>query len=236
MRLRRFAALSPHARSAIPVSLPRMLHFKPDFSPQPTVLCIGAHCDDIEIGCLGTLLELRGRYPALHFHWLILASDAEREAESRRAAEVALGSACSVDVQRFPGSYLPYEGRAVKDYFESVARRLSPELIFTHHLSDRHQDHRLLAELTWNTFRRHQILEYEIPKYEGDLGHPNVYVPLTTAHLTRKLDVGMESFPTQLHRSWFSRDLFQAHLRLRGIECNAASGHAEAFHGRKLLL
>ena len=222
------------ARSLAP--LPGMLHFKPDFPPEPTVLCIGAHCDDIEIGCLGTLFELRARYPRLRFHWVIFASDAEREAESRQAAQRALGEACSVDVQRFAASYLPYEGRAVKDHFETVARRVQPDLIFTHHLSDRHQDHRLLAELTWNTFRRHQVLEYEIPKYEGDLGHPNVYVPLTDATLALKLDVLMESFPTQAHRSWFSRDLYKGHLRLRGIECNAACGHAEAFHARKLVL
>ena len=213
-----------------------MLQLKPDFPSDPTILCLGAHCDDIEIGCLGTLLELRQRYPRSRFHWVIFASDATREAESRQAAERALGTACSVDVQRFAGSYLPYEGRAVKDHFETVARRVAPDLIFTHHLSDRHQDHRLLAELTWNTFRRHLILEYEIPKYEGDLGHPNVFVPLGESCLERKLDILMESFPTQLHRSWFSRDLFRAHLRLRGIECNAASGHAEAFHGRKLSL
>lgn len=216
--------------------VPGMLHFKPDFPPEPIVLCLGAHCDDIEIGCLGTLLELRGRYPRVHFHWVIFAGDDAREVESRQAAQRALGDACSVDVQRFAGSYLPYEGRAVKDHFESVARRISPDLIFTHHLSDRHQDHRLLAELTWNTFRRHQILEYEIPKYEGDLGHPNVYVPLAEATLVHKLDVLLESFPTQAHRSWFSRDLFKGHLRLRGIECNAASGHAEAFHARKIVV
>ena len=213
-----------------------MLHFKPDFPPEPTVLCLGAHCDDIEIGCLGTLLELRGRYPRAHFHWVILAGDDAREAESRQAAQRALGAHCSVEVQRFAGSYLPYEGRAVKDHFESVARRVQPDLIFTHHLADRHQDHRVLAELTWNTFRRHQILEYEIPKYEGDLGHPNVYVPLSETSLAHKLDVLMESFPTQAHRSWFSRDLFKGHLRLRGVECNAASGHAEAFHGRKIVV
>jgi LmbE family N-acetylglucosaminyl deacetylase len=213
-----------------------MLHIKPDFSPTPTVLCFGAHCDDIEIGCLGTLLELQQRHPGMRFHWVIFASDPTREAESRQAAERALGRACTLDVQGFAASYLPYEGRAVKDHFENVARSVTPDLIFTHHLSDRHQDHRLLAELTWNTFRRHLILEYEIPKYEGDLGQPNVYVPLADSNVERKLDVLLESFPTQVHRSWFSRDLFKAHLRLRGIECNATSGHAEAFHGRKLVV
>jgi LmbE family N-acetylglucosaminyl deacetylase len=213
-----------------------MLRLNFDSGSPANVLCLGAHCDDIEIGCSGTLLELQQRNPDIKFHWLIFASDSVRELESRHAAERLLGRApgCAVDVQRFRGSYLPYQGSAVKDYLESVALRLQPDLIFTHHLADRHQDHRLLAELTWNTFRRHLILEYEIPKYEGDLGHPNVYVPLSEAVVQRKVDTLMQSFPSQLHRSWFSRDLFLAHLRVRGIECNSV--YAEAFHGRKLIL
>ena len=215
-----------------------MRKLKLDLTPAATVLCIGAHCDDIEIGCSGALLELQQRTPGLAFHWVIFSSDGEREQESRGAAERMLGAApaCTVDVQRFRGSYLPFEGAAVKDYFETIAARVKPDVVFTHYLEDRHQDHRLLAELTWNTFRRHLILEYEIPKYEGDLGHPNVYVPLAKAVVERKVDMLMESFPSQHQRSWFSRDLFLAHLRLRGIECNAESGFAEAFHARKLTL
>ncbi len=200
-----------------------------------TVLCIGAHCDDIEIGCGGTLLTLAGRHPALRFHWVMFSGDDVREAESRAAATALLGARCTVVVHRFRGSYLPWEGAAVKDEFEATARRLQPDLVFTHHLADRHQDHRLLAELTWNTFRDHAVLEYEIPKYEGDLGHPNLFVPLTTATAARKADVIMASFPSQHTRTWFSRELFLGHLRVRGIECNAPSGYAEAFHARKLV-
>lgn len=215
-----------------------MLKLQLDLGPSATVLCIGAHCDDIEIGCSGTLLELRRRSPGLRVHWVIFAGNDVRGAESRQAAQRLLGPApaCTVDVQQFRESYLPYDGAAVKDYFEAVRARIEPDLVFTHCLADRHQDHRLLAELTWNTFRRHLILEYEIPKYEGDLGHPNVYVPLSDALVERKLDALMESFPSQRHRPWFTRDLFAAQLRLRGIECDAESGFAEAFHARKVIL
>lgn len=204
-----------------------------------TILCIGAHCDDIEIGCGGTLLTLAERYPQAQFQWVIFASEGTREGESREAAQKLLGSRCTVDIQKFRGSYLPFEGAKVKDYFEVVAGRVkasAPEAIFTHCLQDRHQDHKFLAELTWNTFRNHTIFEYEIPKYEGDLGNPNFYVPLTEGTVNRKADMLMESFPTQLSRTWFKRDLFLAHLRLRGIECNSPSGYAEAFHARKLTL
>lgn len=201
-----------------------------------SVLCIGAHCDDIEIGCAGALLELSARHPKAHFHWAIFASDDEREPESRLAAERLLGERCTTHIQRFRASYLKYEGETVKDWFEAALKPLRPDLIFTHYLNDRHQDHNFLAELTWNTFRNHTILEYEIPKYEGDLAHPNVYVPLGDDSVTRKADMLMECFPSQHSRTWFKRDVFLAHLRLRGIECNAASGYAEAFHGRKLVL
>lgn len=201
-----------------------------------TVLCIGAHCDDIEIGCAGALRSLSERYPQARFHWAILAGDNDREPESRRAAERLLGERCTLDVQRFRGSYLRYEGAEVKDYFEAVLKPLAPDLIFTHYLHDRHQDHNFPAELTWNTFRNHTILEYEIPKYEGDLAHPNLYVPLDDKTVTRKVDMLMECFPSQQSRTWFCRDVFLAHMRLRGMECNAPSGYAEAFHGRKLVL
>ncbi len=200
------------------------------------LLCIGAHCDDIEIGCGGTLLTLSRRYPQAHFHWVIFTSDAVRESESQHAAKRLLGDRCSVDVQRFRGSYLPFEGSAIKDYFEVVARRLSPDAIFTHHIDDRHQDHRLLGELAWNTFRNHLIFEYEIPKYEGDLGRPNVFVPLTREDLDAKVDCLLACFPSQRQRSWFTAETFTALARLRGIESGAPSGYAEAFHVRKLCL
>jgi LmbE family N-acetylglucosaminyl deacetylase len=142
-----------------------------------------------------------------------------------------------VDVLRFRGSYLPYEGGAVKDAFEALKARLpNPSLIFTHGLEDRHQDHRLIAELTWNTFRNHLVLEYEIPKFEGDLGHPNVFVPFGREVAERKAQIVTECFPSQSGRSWFTSDLFMGLMRLRGVECVSAGGFAEAFHGRKLTL
>jgi LmbE family N-acetylglucosaminyl deacetylase len=199
------------------------------------VLCLGAHCDDIEIGCAGTLMTLQERHPGSSFAWVIFTQEAGRERESRDAAARIHGpKAATVEVLDYRMSYLPYEGAKVKDRFEDIKVRLQPDLIFTHRLEDRHQDHRLIAELTWNTYRDHLILEYEIPKYEGDLGQPNLYVPLDAAIAARKLEILMTCFPSQTPRAWFSRDLFQAHLRLRGIECNAPSGHAEAFYARKI--
>jgi LmbE family N-acetylglucosaminyl deacetylase len=201
------------------------------------VLCLGAHCDDIEIGCSGTLMTIRERFPGSHFDWVIFTREAERERESRDAAERIHGpGGATVDVLDFRMSYLPFEGARVKEHFEMLKTRVSPDLIFTHRLEDRHQDHRLVAELTWNTFRDHLVLEYEIPKYEGDLGHPNFFVPLSAAIAERKLEVLMNCFPSQSSRAWFRRELFQGHLALRGIECNAMSGSAEAFHARKVCI
>ena len=201
-----------------------------------TVLCIGAHCDDIEIGCGGTLLALRQRAPELAVHWAILSGAGERETESRQAGAHLLGPSLQVSVSDHRNSYFPSEWSAIKDAFERLKTEIEPDLIFAHRLDDRHQDHRVVAELTWNTFRRHTILEYEIPKYEGDLGQPNLYVPLTTAQVDRKLDALMRHFPSQQSRPWFRPEVFRGLLALRGIECNAPSGYAEAFHARKLIM
>jgi LmbE family N-acetylglucosaminyl deacetylase len=202
------------------------------------VLCLGAHSDDIEIGCGGTLIELARRCPQARFQWVVLSADEVREPETRRAAARLHGADARLDVEvaRFRGSYFPSESAAIKDYFEALKVKLEPDLILTHRLEDRHQDHRLVAELTWNTWRSHTILEYEIPKYEGDLGQPGLYVPLAREVVDRKVEALVECFPSQRHRTWFTADLFLAHLRLRGIECNAPSGYAEAFHARKLVL
>jgi LmbE family N-acetylglucosaminyl deacetylase len=202
---------------------------------QLRVLCLGAHCDDIEIGCAGTLMTLQERLPGSRFEWVIFTREGDRESESRSAASRIHGAgAAGVEVLDFRMSYLPYEGAKVKDRFEAIKDRMEPDLIFTHRIEDRHQDHRLIAELTWNTYRNHLILEYEIPKYEGDLGQPNLFVPLDAKIAARKIDMLMTSFPSQASRAWFTRDLFEAHLRLRGIECNSPSGRAEAFHARKV--
>lgn len=202
------------------------------------VLCLGAHCDDIEIGCAGTLMTLQERHPGSSFDWVVFTREDGRDAETRQASGMihAGHAGATVEVLDFRMSYLPFEGAKVKDHFESIKRRIQPSVIFTHRLEDRHQDHRLIAELTWNTFRDHLILEYEIPKYEGDLGQPNLYVPLDAGIATRKLEMLMNCFPSQRSRAWFRKELFEAQLQLRGIECNAPSGRAEAFHARKTIL
>jgi len=215
-----------------------MLRFKPELAANGTVLCLGAHCDDIEIGCGGALVELRERHPHLRFVWVVFSGDTLRERETRAAAAALLGEGAhlSVEVQHFRGSYFPYCGADIKDAFEAVRQRVSPDLVFTHYLADRHQDHRVVAELTWNTFRSHAILEYEIAKYEGDLAHPGLYCPLSTASVDRKVTTLLQCFASQRNHQWFDADLFRGHLRLRGVECNSPTGYAEAFHARKLVL
>ena len=211
-----------------------MLQFQFGTATAPSILLIGAHCDDIEIGCGGTVMQLARRYPAARFVWVTLSSDAQRAAETRAAAARMLEAAREheVRVEEFRGSYFPACIAELKEYFEGL-KALKPDLILTHCRHDLHQDHRITNELTWNTFRDHLILEYEIPKFDGDLGVPNVFFSLTRAELQRKCDVLTECFPSQAKRTWFSRDTFEAIARLRGIECNAPEGFAEAFYGRK---
>ena len=215
-----------------------MLRLKPDLPPDGTILCLGAHSDDIEIGCGGTLIELRARHPQLRFVWVVFSGDDVRERETRTAAAALLGQGAKVTVKvhKFRGSYFPYCGAEIKDEFEALHSSVVPDLVMTHYLADRHQDHRVIAELTWNTFRDHAILEYEIPKYDGDLAHPGVYCPLSPATVDLKVATLLECFPSQRGRQWFDADLFRGHLRLRGVECNSPTRHAEAFHARKLLL
>lgn len=202
------------------------------------VLCLGAHCDDIEIGCGATLAELQREVPGVRFHWVVFSSDEERESETRRAAQALLGPEAVVDIQvaRFRGSFFPGQWAAVKEWLESLRARFEPGLVLTHCLEDRHQDHRVVAELTWNAFRDHPVLEYEIPKFEGDLGRPNLFVPVGADAVERKIATLMECFPSQRHRSWFRAEVFRSLMTLRGVECNAASGFAEAFHSRKFVL
>jgi LmbE family N-acetylglucosaminyl deacetylase len=200
------------------------------------ILCLGAHCDDIEIGCGGSLLRLLGERSGCEVHWVVLASTPTREAETRSSATEFLAAAgrSRVTVEAFRESYFPYEGGAIKDYFERLKADMPLDLIFTHHRHDQHQDHRLIAELTWNTFRDHLIAEYEIPKYEGDLGAPNLFVPLPRTIAQRKVDLILRHYRSQAGRSWFRRETFEAVMSLRGVECNAQEGLAEAFHGRKI--
>jgi LmbE family N-acetylglucosaminyl deacetylase len=201
------------------------------------VLCLGAHCDDLEIGCGGTLLKLvEGRNPPA-FTWVVFSADDTREAEARQSAGVLLARTPNprIVVKRFRDGFLPYEGGLVKDVFEEIKGAVSPDLILTHYRRDLHQDHRLISELTWNTFRNHLILEYEIPKYDGDLGTPNVFVPLDESLCHEKVDLILANFPSQRGKQWFSAELFRSLLRLRGMECNSPSHYAEAFYSRKLL-
>jgi LmbE family N-acetylglucosaminyl deacetylase len=212
------------------------------FGPEPhaplTILCIGAHCDDIEIGCGATILRLLAEHPGSSVYWVVLAGNPRRADEARSAAKAFLEGAghATVEVKTFRESYFPYVGAEIKDYFETLSKATDPHLIFTHYHLDRHQDHRVASELTWNTFRNHLIAEYEIPKYEGDLDRPNTYVALTRAHADRKVDLLMQQFPSQASRHWFRAETFHSLMIVRGNEAVAAEGRAEAFHVRKLVL
>jgi LmbE family N-acetylglucosaminyl deacetylase len=200
------------------------------------VLVIGAHADDIEIGCGGTLLRMVDEVPSLDVTWVVLSADGERGEEARTGARAFVGGAHSSDVVigSFQDGYLPYVGSAVKDFFEDLARRVDPHLILTHARADLHQDHRLACELTWNTWRNHLVFEYEIPKYDGDLGTPNVFVTLTGAQLDRKIELLMGTYATQRSKHWFTEDLLMALPRVRGMEARSESGLAEGFTCRKL--
>ncbi|HUI06220.1 MAG TPA: PIG-L deacetylase family protein [Verrucomicrobiae bacterium] len=203
------------------------------------ILCFGAHCDDIETGCGATLLKLKQELGnRMEIHWVVLSGTPEREREAIRSARRFLKGVKTktVSIHHFADSYFPYDGVKIKDCIRDLGRSLSPDLIFTHQRDDLHQDHRLVSELTWNVFRDHWILEYEIPKYDGDMGAPNVFVQLSPSLCRRKIQTILESFPTQRGKPWFTEDTFWALLRLRGVESNAPSRYAEAFYCRKMLL
>jgi len=198
---------------------------------------LGAHSDDIEIGCGGTILRLADEIPDLSVRWIVFSGDDRRGQEARSSAAAILEqvSQKQIEVLGFRDGYFPTQSADIKDYFESVKRDFDPSLILTHRQNDAHQDHRLLAELTFNTFRNHLVFEYEIPKYDGDLGNPNFFVPLTRAQLQQKIDTISNHFVSQRGRSWFVEETFAAMARLRGIGCNAPEGVAEAFHVRKIV-
>jgi LmbE family N-acetylglucosaminyl deacetylase len=206
--------------------------------PPKEVLCLGAHCDDLEIGCAGTVLKLTEEPEPPAFTWVVFASDARREAEALKTAETLLRNAARarIVIHKFRDGFLPYEGSVVKECFEELKAEASPDLILTHYRGDLHQDHRLISELAWNTFRDHLILEYEIPKYDGDLGTPNVFVPLDDGLVRRKIDTILRGFPSQAGKRWFDAETFRSMLRLRGMECNAPDRYAEAFYCRKLVV
>jgi LmbE family N-acetylglucosaminyl deacetylase len=201
------------------------------------ILCLGAHADDIEIGCGGTILQLANQYPNCILHWVLFSADGIRSKEAEQSAALFAGSMTmrGPQIKNFKDGFMPYLGGEVKAAFEEL-KEVSPDLVFTHARHDAHQDHRLLAELTWNTFRDHLILEYEIPKYDGDIGQPSIFVPLDAATCKKKVDSIMEAFRSQHDKGWFQPETFYSLMRLRGIECNSPSGYAEAFYGRKLRL
>jgi LmbE family N-acetylglucosaminyl deacetylase len=202
-----------------------------------TALCLGAHADDIEIGCGGTLLLLKSAFPQLRFQWVVFSALGVRGQEAATAAELfTAGCDKLVILKDYQDGFLPYSGGAVKGFFEELKGQVSPDLIFTHWQGDAHQDHRLISELTWNTFRNHLILEYEVPKYDGDIGRPNLFVPLEQPVYERKVELLFEAFDSQRAKRWFDRETFFGLMRLRGMECNAPGGYAEAFHCRKMVL
>jgi LmbE family N-acetylglucosaminyl deacetylase len=201
------------------------------------ILCLGSHSDDIEIGCGGTILRLLSRPQEIEVAWVVFGSSNKRDQEARDSAARFLAQTKNknVVVKNFRDGFFPFEGAQIKDCFEEL-KAVSPDLIFTHNRKDAHQDHRLIAELTWNTFRSHLILEYEIPKYDGDMGQPNLFVPLDQEIYEKKVRYIVEAFETQRSKQWFGKDTFLALMRLRGMECVAPSGYAEAFYCRKLVL
>ena len=201
------------------------------------VLAIGCHADDVEIGCGGTLLALAEQRPDLEVTWLVLGANGVRADEARASAAAFLaGTASTVVVEGFRDGFFPYLGPAVKERFEQLKGEVSPDVIFTHAGVDLHQDHRLVSGLTWNTFRDHLILEYEVPKWDADLSAPNVYVPLSDEIVGRKIELLLEHFPSQSGKHWFTDDLFRGLARLRGMEANSPTRFAEAFRCRKLVL
>jgi LmbE family N-acetylglucosaminyl deacetylase len=203
----------------------------------PKVLCLGAHSDDIEIGCGGSILRLLREAPEAEFYWIVFSGNENRDKEALHSANAFLSEIKSkrINVQNFRESYFPFVGGEIKDHFEKLKKDFSPHLIFTHYANDAHQDHRLISNLTWNTFRDNFILEYEIPKYDGDLGIPNFYVHLDEFIVHRKIDFLNNFFQTQKEKPWFTEETFRSIMRIRGIESNSPGKYAEAFHCRKIV-
>lgn len=201
-----------------------------------SILCVGAHADDIEIGCGGTILNLVRRFPNAHIKWIIFSAGRLRKQEAQESFQAWLPSEAkySLQVLEFRDGYMPSQWQEIKDVFQAEAKATSPNLVFTHHVHDRHQDHRLIAELTWNAFRDQLILEYEIPKFEGDLGKPNLFVPLSSEIASRKIQLLKQAFASQQEKYWYKAETFEALMRLRGVECRQE--FAEAFHSSKAIL
>lgn len=207
-------------------------------SRPPELLCVGAHCDDIEIGCSGAVMRLLEMHPTLHVVWFVLTGNSERQGEAQNSAQRILGDRVNFELifEDFKDGHLPYQGMSVKEKFELLKTQILPDLIFSHWEGDRHQDHRFVSEMTWSTFRQSLILEYEIPKYDGDLGKPNVFVPLSDSIVQRKVSNIIQSFQSQIGKHWFDTETFTALHRLRGMENLSDFRYAEGFYCRKLCL
>jgi LmbE family N-acetylglucosaminyl deacetylase len=203
-----------------------------------SVLCLGAHSDDIEIGAGATLLSMQERGVRLDVHWCVLSGSGERESEARASASefLAASQSSQIEVMAFRDGFFPEEGDAIKSWFTALRDRVNPDLILTHRKGDAHQDHQQVCRLTWNTFRDHCILEYEIPKWDGDMSQPNLYVPISASVLKRKIDLLITHFGSQRSKQWFDAETFLGLARLRGIECRAPERYAEAFVSRKSVL
>jgi LmbE family N-acetylglucosaminyl deacetylase len=201
-----------------------------------TVLFLGAHCDDVEIGCGGTLALLGRSRPDVRIHVAVFSGETARAAETRKAIRQLLPAASNAEIHlhEFRDGFFPAAWPQVKESFEALKRVCQPDVIFTHYENDKHQDHRIVCELTWNTFRNHMILEYEIPKWDGDIGRPSLYMPLPKDVVDHKVETLLDCFASQAGKRWFTADLFSGLMRIRGMESNAESGFAEAFFVRKL--
>lgn len=214
------------------------LRLNPSLRRPRRILCLGSHSDDIEIGCGGTLLKLLAVRPAAEVRWVVFSADGERVREAQQSAALFLRGVkkSKIVVQDFRNGFFPYLGLYIKEFFETLKLEFSPDIIFTHYRHDLHQDHRTICELTWNTFRNHLILEYEIPKYDGDLGVPNCFVSLSEGQCRKKIAYILRSFRSQAGKHWFTEDAFRALLRLRGLESASSTRFAEAFYCRKMVL
>ncbi|WP_019502660.1 PIG-L deacetylase family protein [Pseudanabaena sp. PCC 6802] len=207
-------------------------------NPIRQLLCLGAHSDDVEIGCGGTILKLIETYPDISIYWIVFGAADKRQEEALASAHAFLKDVehKTIVVKGFRDRFFPYIGADIKNFFDQLSKDVQPDLVLTHYRHDLHQDHRVISDLTWNTFRNHLILEYEIPKYDGDMGIPNIFVHLNESICQRKINYLMEYFATQSNKHWFSSDTFLSILRLRGIESNAPDKYAEAFYCRKAVL
>ena len=208
------------------------------FSNLRSILCLGAHGDDLEIGAGATVLKLIRNHPDIHVAWVVFSAPEPRAREARGAASELLAGARASEVilHEFPDSYFPHHWADIKDVFEKLKENLNPDLVITHNTADRHQDHQVVGQLTWNTFRNQQILEYEIPKYDGDLGQPNLFVPASIGDAERKIEIIKRNFKSQSERDWFDDSTFRGLMRIRGLESRAPDRLAEAFFARKVVL